>query len=949
MRNFNSTACWSAPLKKKTAQLLFYGFLLLAFSVYGKASNAAVDKINIEKASVDFSIASQPLDGALLEFARQADMDIVGLSAELSQLTSPPVYGLMTRIEALELLLRDTRLHYQISRFRAVTISESTPAPEPVIEKAISTSPSVLEEVTVSATRRNTNLQHTPIAVTAVNQSVLMRNQIKDLRDITQIVPGLEMINTAPQAAILAQLRGVGTTNITEIADGPVAIHIDGVYSPRSQGAAALLYDIDRVEVLRGPQGTLFGRNSASGSINIYNQQPVIDSLSVDMGGSYGNYNHKGLRGAVNIPLSSTLSVRIAGASNRHDAYTDLLDNYLGLGPQYPATVAELGDYDQALDLNQKGPETADQASWRMSVLWQPADHFTALVSAERYRDKSTGIAELDPSLVEQGIRGVVFDSPSFLDWTNDSLRSKFEYSFAGDYRLSYIFGLSEMNRQQIFDADNGRDGSFEQQRTDSSRFKFRSHEIQLLNSDTERLRWVVGAFASKEKNEIVFAVDQQNAGGGRFPVGASSWISDHGGAAVSYAAQPDRRVESLGLFAQGAYDLNAYSRFTLGIRYTKDTKSDRGGRALNCRITSVLGPYTETGSIGPGAPAAHEIYADSATASAIAAGLAHDNGTSNGIGNEACWVRQVNDFSATWRNTSGLVRYDVDLSDDIMLYASASTGFKSGHIQDAGNHAAPETVVNYELGIKSQAFNNLRINTAVYLADYDDLQFSNQDRLDTNGDGVADTGGSTVVRNASEATIKGVELELEWAVTARDHIQFVGTLMSARFDQFEIPDTLFGDLFNPYVSDQASSPTDPVDLSGNAPPRTPDWKFTVVYEHDFLLDGGVLTPRLLATFSDRYYLDIYNRDHLAAGVFPGVPNGGRDLGVQDAYQSYDLSVRFSPESKKWTAEAYVKNVTDEAIKIASGNFITENGFVATYLPPRTYGIAVNYSFGDTR
>jgi len=232
-----------------------------------------------------------------------------------------------------------------------------------------------------------------------------------------------------------------------------------------------------------------------------------------------------------------------------------------------------------------------------------------------------------------------------------------------------------------------------------------------------------------------------------------------------------------------------------------------------------------------------------------------------------------------------------------------------------------------------------------LYLADYEDLQFSNQDRLDTDGDGAADTGGRTVVRNASEATIKGLEVELEWALTASDHIHFVGTLMDARFDEFEIPDTLFGDLFNPYVSDQFNSPVDPVDLSGNAPPRTPDWKFTLIYEHDFALAGGRLIPRLLATFSDSYYLDIYNRTDLDAGVFPGVPNGGRDLGVQDAYQVYDLSARFIPESEKWMAEIYVKNVTDENIKISSGNFITGNGFVATYSPPRTYGITFSYSF----
>ena len=926
--------------REKPYFLPIIGVLLLALSQVSRANGI----------DIDFAIPSQPLDSALLQFAEQADMDFLGSSAELSEITSPAVFGSMTYLEALDLLLSNTALRYQIGSQRAVTISQATPPlvllAEPVAEKVPAEPSPVLEEVTTYATRRNTNIQNTPIAVTAISQVAMDRYQVKDLRDISNLVPGLEMIDTAQQAAILVQLRGVGTTNITEIADGPVAIHIDGVYSPRSQGAAALLYDIDRVEVLRGPQGTLFGRNSASGSINIYSQQPEIAVVAADLAITLGNYDYREWRGAANIPLGDSFSVRIAGSGNQHDPYTELLDDYAGLGPHYPSTVDDLGDYDRALDLNQTGPEMADQSSGRISALWQPGDNFSAFVSVERYRDKSTGVAELDPTLVDRGTRGVVIDSPSFLDLTNDALRSKFSYQFGSDYTLSYIFGLSEMSREQIYDADNGRDGSFEHQRTDSSTFNFYSHEVQLINSDAEQFKWLIGALISEEKNEIVFAVDQQNAGGGRYPEGASSWISDHGGAAVSYAVQPDRRVESLGFFAQGTYEFNDSHRLTLGARYTEDTKSDRDGRALACRVTSVLGPYTEPGSVGPGAPSSDQIYADPATASAIASGLPYDNGSNEGIADEPCWIRQVNDFSATWSNTSGLIRYDFDLADDVMLYASVASGFKSGHIQDAGNSADPETVVNYELGLKSLLLDNhLRLNAALYLADYDDLQFSNQDRLDTDGDGVADTGGSTVVRNASEATIKGLEVELEWAITANDHIQFVGTLMDAHFDEFEIPDTLFGDLFNPFVSDQSSSPTDPVDLSGNSPARTPDWKFTLIYEHDFTLWGGHLTPRLLATFSDWYYLDIYNRTDLDAGVFPGVPDGGRDLGVQGAYQSYDVSARFVPESENWMLEVYVKNVTDENVKISSGYYITENGFVATYMPPRTYGVTFSYAF----
>ena len=888
-----------------------------------------------DEALIPFDIPSQTLDLSLIAFSIQADINVVGVTELLRKYQTPEVVGDMTWTQALMLLTEAKNLDYQIIGNKSVTI---------VLDNRPKISDNYLQEIVVTAAGHLSDLQETPIAVTVMDQDILYQNQILDLRDLTKSVPGLEMISTMPQAATLVQLRGVGTTNITEIADGPVSIHIDGIYSPRSQSAAALLHDIDRIEVLRGPQGTLFGRNASAGSINVHNRQPLLDEWQSQISLGIGNYQQREFRGTLNLPVGDDLGFRFATAINKHGAYTKLLDNYVGLGPQYPQHISELTDYDQALDLGQRGPETADQSSVRISGFWQPQPEFSAFISVERYMDRGTGIAELDPTLVNQGIRGVVIDSPASLDLTNDTLRSRFDYQF-DNYTLRYIFGQSEMQRQQITDIDNGRTGGFEQERTFSSNFKFASNEIQLISNNLESVEWLAGLYSSREKNSIVFAVDQQNAGGGRYSQGATSWINDIDGAAVSYAVQPDRRINSLGVYSQAVYKLDPSSRITFGLRYTKDTKSDRGGRALNCRVTSMLGPYTNSESIGPGAPEPDQIYADPATQQAILAGSYHDNGTSDGIGDQPCWVRQVNDLEVTWQNTSGLLRYDIMPRDGMMYYASISTGFKSGHIQDAGNSAMPETVTNYELGLKSQFLDDsLRFNAALFQANYDNLQFSNPDWLDTDNDGVADTGGSTVVRNAPAAKVRGLELELEWIRTEFDYIQLTAAFTDAHFDQFSIPDTLFGDLFNPFVSDAANTANDPVDLSGNAPPRVPKWKLTATYQHDFILPTGVLTPRIMATLSDQYFLDIYNRDSLAPGVFDRLPNGGNNLGVQNSFALLDFGLTYKPYAKNWDIVVYLNNALNENIKIASGNIITEQGFVATYLPPRTYGIKVSYS-----
>ena len=249
---------------------LNFGFIPQALAE-GTAQNAEELAAQSDQSTIRFNIPSQPLESGLVAFSQQADINVVGVTATLKQYVAVDIQGNLTKTEALDILLQGTELGYEIISDTSVSIFTQRPLPED--PEAVN----FLQEIIITATGRATNLQKTPIAVSAFDQAKLDFNGITDLGALSYLVPGLEMTNTAPQAATLVQLRGVGTTNITEIADGPVSIHIDGIYSPRSQAAVALLYDVDRIEVLRGPQGTLRGRNSPSGSINVYNQQPLLD------------------------------------------------------------------------------------------------------------------------------------------------------------------------------------------------------------------------------------------------------------------------------------------------------------------------------------------------------------------------------------------------------------------------------------------------------------------------------------------------------------------------------------------------------------------------------------------------------------------------------------------------------------------------------------------------
>ena len=155
----------------------------------------------------------------------------------------------------------------------------------------------------MTATKRETSLERTPIAISAFGQSQLDKQQVKDVTGLADFVPSLHFAQQGDQGGILLTMRGIGNDSAyTEVADPEVAIYVNGIYSPRAQGASVLLYDMERVEVLRGPQGTLFGRNATVGAINMVTAKPTFDDFHASVEAVGGSYNRFGMQGMVNVP-----------------------------------------------------------------------------------------------------------------------------------------------------------------------------------------------------------------------------------------------------------------------------------------------------------------------------------------------------------------------------------------------------------------------------------------------------------------------------------------------------------------------------------------------------------------------------------------------------------------------------------------------------------------------
>ena len=180
----------------------------------------------------------------------------------------------------------------------------------------------VLEEIIVTAEKRENTVQRTPLSVTAFSGDAVQEANIKDVRSLSSFVPNLNIGEQGISSSMVMTLRGVSSTNNNPIGDPAVAFHVDGVYYARSSGANALFYDLERLEVLRGPQGTLWGRNATAGSINLVTAKPT-EQLQFALDGTVGNYGQTATQGMINLPASETFAVRFSFATDQRDGYQE--------------------------------------------------------------------------------------------------------------------------------------------------------------------------------------------------------------------------------------------------------------------------------------------------------------------------------------------------------------------------------------------------------------------------------------------------------------------------------------------------------------------------------------------------------------------------------------------------------------------------------------------------
>jgi len=748
-------------------------------------------------------------------------------------------------------------------------------------------------EVVVTATKRSTSLQKTPIAITALSAATLADNHVQTMLDVVALVPGFQATSQGDHGVTTMTLRGIGNDSAkTEYADPEVASFVDNVYSPRAEGATALLFDVEGIEVLRGPQGTLWGRNSTVGAVNIQTVKPELGSRSGYIEGGIGDYNRLGARGAVNVPLSDTAALRFAVVHERHDGYVDY-QKFQSPSPdqQRAAYLAAGGDPTAFRLINPNNYVSGgdkysaqDQSAARLSLLWQLAPNLRWNIAYEKFIDRGTPTANLmQTPRAGQDHWSTLSDSAPWINRDSHNVRSRLSWDISPDMALQYVAGWSKFSGDMRFDQDGGTvvptsitsGGIFQEHTTVDSNYKSQSHELLLQSVGTRVVDWQVGAYYGAEKNDIRFDI----AGMKGTEDGAVNWQGSF--------IQPKQTVDSTAVFGQATWNINEQWHLTGGVRYTHDKRVHTGGRGYTWGYDPAAPQLPLNPQIDPTDPA---------------------NGYVAGV---------PNDGSYSDNKATGLVRLNYDIDRNNMVYASVSTGYKSGGVQDRGLPYQPETLTNYEIGSKSTFFNGgLRINNALFYMDFKDFQFNSPVSFPDGSRGLA-------IENADGAEVYGLETEIAARIATNGRLSI----------SLAVLDTKLGHLVagsNDYTLPTCTIDTSIstcLDVTGHKLPHAPKFSTTVQYQHTFRLgDGSTLVPRITARYEDDVNLSVF------------------DLGEEDrqkAYASADLGLRYAKD--KWWVDAFVRNVGDKKIKTSAFNGF--GPWLAQYKPPRTVGVNTGFDF----
>lgn len=735
-----------------------------------------------------------------------------------------------------------------------------------------------LEEVVITAEKRAGTVQDTPISIAAFSGDELAGGGIVSTEQLTAVTPGL---NVQREVIGKVVIRGIGTENFTVGSDPGVAIHQDGVYLARSSTSVFEFFDTQRIEVLRGPQGTLYGRNATGGVLNIISNKPD------DEFGGYakldlGNYSKRRLEGALNVPFGESAAGRLSVLYAERDGFTknlfpgarardiDELDNQ-DLWAARAQLRFDLGEW---VELLVQGDISRDDANPSAFKYFDTSNAFWFNPMSDRtlpdLREVSQGY--------EQAIPGSSRTAPAL--WKADTS--------GGNIKLTWDLGFGQFVSQTAYrktefawlnDGD-GFDQFFVTYFQDDESEQF-TQEFQLASNSDGRFDWIVGAFYLDEQSTTFSGLAFQIG----LPPPAINGILIDG----------ESNTQSYSVFGQGTFSFTDRFRGTVGVRYTND---DKDGDLIYNLFGGVLPPPGPMGTT---------------------------------------WSDVLQE---TWSAVTPLGRLEFDFSEDVLGYVSATRGFKSGgfNLLAAQPPYDPEFLWSYELGLKTKsADGRLIANFGAFLYDYKDLQVGkivNLQDVVTNAAKATVKGLEAEIRYAPTDVLE-LNLGLAWLDTEYD--EFCATdpvlLLPAntpanQASRRAIQGRCFGD---------ASEP-DAITLDGNELRRAPKFSGNLGIALSQPVANGTIRARADYAYKSKQFFTQFNRDIVAQDGY-GLVN------LRFGYAGPDDKWSVTAFVDNLTDETYFSTVLESGVAAPATDPNDGVVPQAVLGAPRTYGVSLRYEF----
>ncbi|MBN7797605.1 TonB-dependent receptor [Parahaliea mediterranea] len=756
----------------------------------------------------------------------------------------------------------------------------------------------VLEEVVVTAQKRSQSLQQVPLAVQALSGDTLAQNGVSTLSDLSSISPGFKLADTQGTSNISA-LRGVNSFAFGFGLEESIPFYLDGVYLGNGFDMLGDLLDIQRVEVLKGPQGTLFGRNASGGAISIVRNRPA-NEFEAELGTGLGNYGLLTSRGVVNVPvIDDVLMVRGGFSTRDRDGWqTNVITaNEDGLAQdRMSGFVRALWIANHALEIEYAGDWTQQKdhpgyrsvssvrpGSTTFTGLWDQAN--PASFYDQRSENNASGDRGMTLSLGGGSLVIPVIPAATPPDAIQNREIAGNALTLTWDMNeyltLTSISSYRKVDTKVGTDADGGDLGLANTWELGTTR-EF-NQELR-INAAWESVDWLAGFNYYQQDRDMDITTHVSSL------VALQRIGLDGREMRITESSAGQNETESYSVFADATWHVSDRLNLTAGIRYSHDEKEysliDAGNDSFNDQ--GILYPNFDQ-------------LADPSTTS---------------------WAND-------WSNVSGRVGFDYGYSDNVMLYGSVSQGYKSGGFNTrltvegsaADGYFSPdfgtepfdeETNINYELGFKSDVFDGrLRFNSSIFYYLYEDLQVLLAD------------GNSPVGRtvNASEVTGYGWDSELTYLAANALTLSLNVLALNAEY------------------TDDVLDTTGVLRIeSGSTRPWAPDWATTMAV--DYAIDLHDL-GELRANITYAYQTEQFMRNTQVNQSYTDADH------IQDAYGLLNGRVSLYSANRHWELAFWGKNILDEEYK---GNLVAASDSVAGVLlavrgEPRTYGVEAIYRF----